>query len=85
MTRVGSAARPENESHGITAGRQHQLLELPWIFLLIALTEIQVNQYRQLAARRPVKKHGQASDSSSVPGGVNLTGREGTTVDTACL
>jgi hypothetical protein len=44
-----------------------------------------VNQYRQLAARRPVKKHGQASDSSSVPGGVNLTGREGTTVDTACL
>lgn len=45
---VGTRSRSKHKCDGISASRQHQFLELAWVFALALAVEFQVNQYGSL-------------------------------------
>jgi hypothetical protein len=54
---VGAMPVPEHESHGVTTGGEHELLEFTRILAVFVLVEFEVNEYRALTRARPIEEH----------------------------
>ena len=85
--RIRPMAMAKHEGDRITPGREHELLEFPRILPVTLLVELEVDEDRTLPAIGALEEHDYSttSSSSAPAGGPSRTGREGTTVETACL